>query len=180
MSKTAIQFSISMPLVQFNPWKGPLSGATTPGQNGPGSDGNEGVLRIPQSFSITGTSPSDCLVSNPGHSLGKSYTSAEKQSVCSTAPADWVSVYVCVCVWLCVLWGFGIKWPIRVDISYNTTNQSSFFFFFRSGRVCLVSCGGYSIEAARCGCWGGPAFMSRSKHWYTPRVSRGSKPPRKY
>ena len=43
-----------------------LSGATTPGQSGPGSDGNEGVLRIPQSSSIAGISPSDCL----GHSLG--------------------------------------------------------------------------------------------------------------
>ena len=40
-----------------------LSDATTPGQSGPGSNGNEGVLRIPQSPSITGTSPSDCLVS---------------------------------------------------------------------------------------------------------------------
>ena len=30
-----------------------LSDATTPGQNGPGSDGNEGVLRIPQIPSIT-------------------------------------------------------------------------------------------------------------------------------
>ena len=49
---------------------GPLSGATTPGPSGPGSDGNEGVLRIPQSSSIAGTSPSDCLVSYPGHSLG--------------------------------------------------------------------------------------------------------------
>ena len=39
-----------------------LSGATTPGQSGPGSDGNEGLLHIPQSSSITGTSPSDCLV----------------------------------------------------------------------------------------------------------------------
>ena len=28
-----------------------------------GSNGNEGVLRIPQSSSITGTSLSDCLVS---------------------------------------------------------------------------------------------------------------------
>ena len=46
-----------------------LSGATTPSQSGLGSDGNEGVLHIPQSFSITGTSPSDCLVSYPGHSL---------------------------------------------------------------------------------------------------------------
>ena len=32
-------------------------------------DGNEGELHIPQSFRITGTSPSDCLVSYPGHSL---------------------------------------------------------------------------------------------------------------
>ena len=69
---------------------GPLSGATTPGQSGPGSDGNERVLRIPQSSSIAGTSTSDCLVSYPGHSLeGGSYPSAEKQSVYSTAPVDW-------------------------------------------------------------------------------------------
>ena len=45
-----------------------LSGATIPGHSGPGSNGNEGVLRIPQSASITGTSPSDCLVSYPGYS----------------------------------------------------------------------------------------------------------------
>ena len=71
-----------------------LSGATTPGQSGPGSDDNEGVLHIPQSSSIAGTSPSDCLVSYPGHSLGGvgSYPSAEKQSVYSTAfPADWAN-----------------------------------------------------------------------------------------
>ena len=35
-----------------------LSGATTPGQSGPGSNGNEGLLGIPQSSSITGASPS--------------------------------------------------------------------------------------------------------------------------
>ena len=54
-----------MPLVLFNP-----SGAPIPGQSEPGSNGNEGVLHIPLSPSITGTSPSDCLVSYPGHSLG--------------------------------------------------------------------------------------------------------------
>ena len=36
----------------------------------PGSDSNEGVLRIPQSSIITENSPSDCLVSHLGHSLG--------------------------------------------------------------------------------------------------------------
>ena len=40
-----------------------LSGATTLGQSGPGSDGNEGVLHILQSSSTAGTSPSDYLVS---------------------------------------------------------------------------------------------------------------------
>ena len=65
-----------------------LSGATTPGQSGPGSDGNELILYVPQSSSITGTSPSDCLVSYLEHSLGESYSSAEKQSVNSTAPAE--------------------------------------------------------------------------------------------
>ena len=47
---------------------------------------NEGALHIPQS-SKTGASPSDGLVSYPGHSLKESYPSAETQSVYSTAPA---------------------------------------------------------------------------------------------
>ena len=66
-----------------------LSGATTPSQSVPGSNDNEGILCITQSCSITGTSPSDCLVSYPEHSLGESYPSAEMQSVYSPAPADW-------------------------------------------------------------------------------------------
>ena len=40
-----------------------LSGATTPGQSGPEGSGNEGVLYIPQSSSITESSPSDCIMS---------------------------------------------------------------------------------------------------------------------
>ena len=110
-SRISIQFSSIWPI------DGTLSGATTPGQSGTGSDGAEGVLRIPQSSSITGTSPSDCLVSylghslgevlplyreaigvlySPswlGHSLGESYLSAEKQSVYCTAPADWIMIW---------------------------------------------------------------------------------------
>ena len=41
-----------------------LLGTTTPGQSGPGTDGNEGLLCIPQKSSITGASPSDCFVSH--------------------------------------------------------------------------------------------------------------------
>ena len=61
-----IKFSISILFSSIWPIDKTLSGATTPGQSEPGSDGNEWVLRIPQSSSITGTSSSDCS----GHSLG--------------------------------------------------------------------------------------------------------------
>ena len=54
-----------------------LTGATIPDQGGPGRDSNEGLLCIPQSSSITGTSPSYCLVSYVGHSLLVFYPSAE-------------------------------------------------------------------------------------------------------
>ena len=53
----------------------------------------KGLLRIPQSLTITGTSPSDCLVPYPGYLLGVgSYPSAEVQSMYSTAPADWAKM----------------------------------------------------------------------------------------
>ena len=68
-----------------------LSGTTTPDQSGPGSNGNEKVLYISQSFN-TGASPSDCFVSYPGHLLqgvGGSYPSAEMQLVYSTALTNW-------------------------------------------------------------------------------------------
>ena len=60
-----------------------LSGVTTPSQSKPGSNGNEGALRIPQSSSITGASP---LASYLGHSLGESYSSAEMQCILQSQP----------------------------------------------------------------------------------------------
>ena len=48
------------------------------GQSGPGSNGNEGVLKIPQSSSITETSPL-------GHSLGCA-TSLQRSSRCILQP----------------------------------------------------------------------------------------------
>ena len=80
MSKTVlfqtIQFSISMQLKYQN--SSILSNLVLhkytvwfySTHSGPGSDDNEGVVHIPQSSIITGTSPSDCLASYPGHSLG--------------------------------------------------------------------------------------------------------------
>ena len=71
---------------------GTLSDATTPGQSGPGCNGNEGVLHILQSSSITGASPLDCLVSYPGCLLGGRSYSADMQLLYSTALANWAMV----------------------------------------------------------------------------------------
>ena len=60
-----VQFSISILFNSIYPINRTLSGATIPGQSGPGSDDNEGVPRIPQTSKITGTAPSDRLMSHP-------------------------------------------------------------------------------------------------------------------
>ena len=86
-----IQFNISTMFNSILPIDRVLSGATSPSLSEPGSDGNKGVLCIPQSSSITGTSPSDCFVSYPGHSLWESYPSAERQSVYLTGPLLFIS-----------------------------------------------------------------------------------------
>ena len=88
-----IQFSLRAQFSSIWPIDMILSGATTPSQSKPGSDGDEGVLRILQSSSITGTSSSDCLVSYSGHSWVGGYLSAEMQSLYSTAipPPSWLS-----------------------------------------------------------------------------------------
>ena len=96
-----IQFSIS---TQFKcqtsiwPIDRTLSGATTLGQSRTGSDGNKGVFRIPQSSRITEASPSDCLMSYTGHSLGESNPSAEIQTEYSAAPAYWGILNKAICV----------------------------------------------------------------------------------
>ena len=59
-----MQFSFIWPIGRI------LWGATTPGQSGPGSVGNKGVLCIPQSANIAEAATSDCLMSYPGHPLG--------------------------------------------------------------------------------------------------------------
>ena len=60
------------------------------GQSRPRTNSNKEVLRIPQSSIINGDSPSDCLVSLPGHSLREFYLSAVIQSVYFVAQTDWV------------------------------------------------------------------------------------------
>ena len=82
-----IQLNISTQFISIWLVDRTLWGTTTLDKRGPGSDGNEGVLCIPQSSSKA--SPSDWSVSYPGHSLGEYYPSAEMQLVYSIAAANW-------------------------------------------------------------------------------------------
>ena len=88
-----IQFNMSfvwMSNISIWPIDGTLSGATTQGQN-----------------SWAGASPSDGLMSNPGHSLEeRSYLSAEMQSIYSMAPAklaginfNYIYIYIYIYIW---------------------------------------------------------------------------------
>ena len=65
-----------------------LSGATTPGQSGPGSNASEGILHINQFYKV-GALPSDGLMSYQDTLWRGSYCSAEMQSVYSTVQANW-------------------------------------------------------------------------------------------
>ena len=86
MSKTVlfqtIQFSITTQFSFIWPIDRTLSGATTPRQSGPGSNGNKGLLCSLQSSSINGVSLSDWL--SPGHLLrwGGGLTSLQRCSWC--------------------------------------------------------------------------------------------------
>ena len=70
-----------------------MSSANILDRSGPGSIGNERVLQIPQSSSITGPSPSEYLVLYQDIFCGVSYTSAEKQLMYSMTPVDWDQGY---------------------------------------------------------------------------------------
>ena len=80
-----------------------LSGPTTPGQSEPGSNGNKGVLWIPQSSSMREASPSDYFMSYPGQSLVGVLLLC-RDAVNLTASADWaISKLDC-------LWFYQWKW----------------------------------------------------------------------
>ena len=88
-----IQFSTSTHFIW--PIDRTLSGATTPRQSGARSNGDEGVLRILQSSSITGTSPSDCYIQNT--CWGRSLTLLQRSSRCFlhpqlTGPIEYIGI----------------------------------------------------------------------------------------
>ena len=111
-----IQLSISMLFVLFNPIDRAFSGTTILGQIRPGSDGNDGVLRITQSSSNTGTSPSYWLVSYTEHSFeGGGPTLLQRSSRYIPQPqptGQWINwpFWQTNILFYAIGWGFRIHW----------------------------------------------------------------------
>ena len=99
-----------------------LSGATTLGQGRPGSDGNERVLHIPQSFSITGISMRMWNVI----SLWVSYLSAEMYF---TTPTSWAPKLQ---NWSLIIWCSSVSYPVHLFFLTNRWNHNR-CYLFRSG-----------------------------------------------
>ena len=92
----AIQSSISTQISFIKPIDRALPGTAIPGQSGPVSDGIKGVLCIPQSSRIIEASPSDCLVSYPGHTLWRVSYPFSRGAIgifYSHPLADWVNMW---------------------------------------------------------------------------------------
>ena len=147
MSKTfpfqAIQFSISTQFSFIRHIDRTLSGATTSGQSGCCSDGNGGALPIPQSSSLTGTSASDSLVSYLGHSLWGSYSSAEMQSVYSTAPVDWATYFfTCMCIYKVYMYGY----VCLSMCAYVCMHVDEYMYVC----VCVIMCMHLRVDAYTC------------------------------
>ena len=97
-----------------------LFGAKTPGQSGPGSKGNIGAL------SITEASPSNCLVSYLGHSLGESYPSAEIQLVYPIALADCariIIIIIIIIIMIIIIIIIVIHWDMCRKFQFDHTNK---------------------------------------------------------
>ena len=88
-----VQFIVSTEFNSIWPIDSTWSGATTLGQSGSGSDANEGVLRIPQSCSITGALPSDYFVSYPGYSFGRGVLPLRREEVRVFYSPDWANYW---------------------------------------------------------------------------------------
>ena len=97
MSKTArfqtIQFRVTTLFSTIWPIKNILSGATTPDQSRPRSDGNSGILQIPHCSHISGASALDFFVSyNWTLVCGEVLPLCREAGCVFCSPADWATL----------------------------------------------------------------------------------------
>ena len=113
-----------------------LSSSTTPDQSGSWSNGNEGVLCIPQIFSITGTSPSDCLASYTRILVLGGLTPQQKSSRCILWPQLTGQCNYTAFRCISLLWILFISIPFLAGVSLNCVFLVDSYF--------LLECNFYS------------------------------------
>ena len=122
-----------------------LLGAITPGQSGPGSKGNEGVLCIPQSSSITGASLSYSLVSylcrgflplrRDAVRISYSPTGSRNNRNVNLSFLIYIYIYIYMCVCVCVYKrSKSFTLPIfhvstREPVTWNSVMSFTLFFY---------------------------------------------------
>ena len=99
---------------------------------GPGNDGNKEVLCIPQSSSITGASPSDCLMSYLGLLFGRVLVfcrDAVGIFYSSIQLGQYIYICMCVCVYvyIYIMW---VKMDMVILISIFILNLKFLFVIF--------------------------------------------------
>ena len=91
------QFNLFAPCLNVKQFYLALSCVTATDQSGPRSDGNEGVLCILRSSSISGTSPLDCLMSYLEHSfVVRGLTPLQRCSRCILQHQPTGQISICV------------------------------------------------------------------------------------
>ena len=123
--------------MQFNsiwPIHRTLLGATTLGWSGSGSNGNEGMLHIPQSSTITGTLPSDCFVLYPGYSLRglspltgqRNYFPSRGNNNKSSSFQDFLFIWIAWTVDACTIYFIPHNWNNYVQFYAYCNSHTSF------------------------------------------------------
>ena len=116
-----------------------LSDATTPDQSGPWSDCNKGLIRIPLCSNITGASPSDCLMSYPGHPLGVLSICWDPIGV-FYSPSRFVYMYMCVLsLFLSPYIHHHVMLPAQISLTLSRHQSLSSIAPGRSSRLHPVS-----------------------------------------
>ena len=136
------------------------SGASTQDQSGRGCDGNEVVLRIPQSSSITGASPSDCFTSYPEYTLVEGLTLSR----------DAVSIFYCPSrlVWMI----FAENEYTRYNINMKRPNHSHHHHVVLVARISLTLSRHFSLSFIASGRSSGQHPVSSHSCWMYVRAGR--------
>ena len=123
------------------------SGATSPGQSGPGGYGNE-VVRYNLQISKASASPSDIFMSYLEYSLGRGFNSStEIQALSPTTSLDWATMYLLSFIFLPISLSLSLSLDIYIYIYMNCDSKDNDACHSSVSRQCLYQRIGKKLTA---------------------------------